>query len=380
MKKILFRKLLLDCLVFFLVCLFALSVIIWVFQAVNYLDIMIEDGRDYLTYLKFTFLNFPKIITKILPFSIFSSFLYIISKYEINNELMIFWNFGVNKIKLINFFLIFSLLMMIIHIFLTSVAVPTSQAVARLLIKNTNVNIFNNFIKEKKFNDTVKNLTVYVEKKNKEGILKNIYIKKQTDNKNFQITYAKSGKFENINNSRKLILYDGETINFLGDKVTNFSFSTSNFSLENLETNSITHSKTQELTTANLIKCAKYFLKVDKNIINENPIQIDNCVEVNLKNIYKEIYKRLIIPIYTPILIMISLMLIIYSKENINYSKYRNFIFLFGLIVIIFSESTLRLIGNNFITNIPIIILPIMLLLIIYLSYFYIFNIKRIKL
>ena len=35
---------------------------VWVFQAVNFLDIMIEDGRGYLVYLNYTLLNFPKII------------------------------------------------------------------------------------------------------------------------------------------------------------------------------------------------------------------------------------------------------------------------------------------------------------------------------
>ena len=44
MKKLLFRKLLIDCLTFFLITLLSASVIIWVFQAVNFLDIMIEDG------------------------------------------------------------------------------------------------------------------------------------------------------------------------------------------------------------------------------------------------------------------------------------------------------------------------------------------------
>ena len=73
MKKIVYRKLLTDCLFFSLIVLFGLSSIIWVFQAVNFLDIMIEDGRDYLVYLKFSSLNFPKILSRILPFVLFFS-------------------------------------------------------------------------------------------------------------------------------------------------------------------------------------------------------------------------------------------------------------------------------------------------------------------
>ena len=101
MKKILFRKLLFDCLKFFFIAIVGISAIVWVFQAVNYLDIMVEDGRNYLVYFKYTILNFPKIISKIYPFALFISFYYVISKYENNNELVIFWNFGVNKILLL---------------------------------------------------------------------------------------------------------------------------------------------------------------------------------------------------------------------------------------------------------------------------------------
>ena len=74
MKKILFRKLLSDCLIFFLITLFSSGVIIWVFQAVNFLDIMIEDGRDYMVYINYTLLTLPKIVSKILPFALFFSF------------------------------------------------------------------------------------------------------------------------------------------------------------------------------------------------------------------------------------------------------------------------------------------------------------------
>ena len=135
MKKILFRKLLIDCLIFFLITLFSASIIIWVFQAVNFLDIIVEDGRDYLVYINFSLLNFPKILTKVIPFILFFSFLYIIAKYELKNELIIFWNFGVNKIELVNFFIKFSLLIMIIQILLTALVVPKTQDFIRIFPK-----------------------------------------------------------------------------------------------------------------------------------------------------------------------------------------------------------------------------------------------------
>ena len=132
MKKILYRKFLSDCLIFFIISLISTTVIIWVFQAVNYLDIVIDDGRDYSVYLSYAILSFPKIASKILPFAFFFSFSYVIAKYELNNELLIYWNFGVDKINFINFFLIFSIFLFFVQIIFTSIIVPNSQSSARL--------------------------------------------------------------------------------------------------------------------------------------------------------------------------------------------------------------------------------------------------------
>ncbi|MDA9961209.1 LptF/LptG family permease, partial [Candidatus Pelagibacter sp.] len=230
MKKILFRKLLTDYLSFFFVALLSVSIIIWVFQAVNFLDIMIEDGRDYLIYIKYSLLNFPKIFSRLFPFVLFFSLFYVTIRYENNNELIIFWNFGINKITIINFIFKASLLLFLIQIILTSIIVPKSQKLAKSYIRSSNVNFLGNFVKPQKFNDTIKGVTIYTDQKDESGNLSNLYLKKKIDKNNFQVTYAKKGVFKEINNRPLLILYDGETITTKNNKITNFSFSKSDFS------------------------------------------------------------------------------------------------------------------------------------------------------
>ena len=368
MKKILFRKLLFDCLIFFSITLVSASIIIWVFQAVNFLDIMVEDGRDYLVYIKYSLLNFPKIITRIFPFALFFSFSYVLSKYELNNELMILWNFGINKIHLINFFLIFSFLLMIIQILLTTYLVPKSQNISRQLLKSSNVDFFESFIKPKKFNDNIKGLTIYSDEKDDQGNLKNIYLKKETEKGNFQITYSKSGYFKSVGSSKILILNNGETINSINNKLSNFNFTQSELSLAQLDSGIVKVDKIQETSTHNLIDCLKRYLNYD--FVNKQSIsgrKIQNCTIENLDNVYKEIYKRLIIPFYIPILILISACLILYSKESINYSRYRLTMFLIGLLTIIFSETTLKFVQSTFILNVKLMIIPFIILTILYL-------------
>ena len=311
MKKILFRKLLYDCLTFFFITLFSASLIIWVFQAVNFLDIMIEDGRDYLVYINYSLLNFPKIITKVLPFVFFFSFFYVISKYELNNELIIFWNFGVKKIQLINFLFKFSILLVLVQIILTSFIVPKTQDLARSFLRTSSVDFIESFIKQKKFNDTIKGITIYSEEKDTKGNLKNIYLKKEDQGNNFQITYAKKGNFIKKNNIQFLTLYEGETINVVNNKITNFKFSKSDLNLQNLETNTTTYIKTQEISTTKLIKCIMRLNNLNFLNIDTKNIVIENCKLQNLDNVIKELYKRFSIPFYLPILMLTILFLIL---------------------------------------------------------------------
>ena len=374
MKKIIYRKLLFDYMSFFLIALFSSGIVIWVFQAVNFLDIMIEDGRSYSVYISYSLLNFPKILNKLFPFVLFFSLFYVTIKYEANNELIIFWNFGENKIQLINFVFKFSFILMLIQLILSSLAVPKSQNLARSFLRESSVNFYENFIKAKRFNDTLKKITIYAEKKDLEGNLYNLYLKKEIDQNNFQITYAKKGFFKEINNMPILVLFDGETITGKNNKITNISFSKSDFPINNAESSSFhSQQKTQELSSFNLFKCANFLISTKKNKINPKVV---NCKIRNSNNIFKELYKRFIIPFYILILSLVPLLLIILSKEDSRYSKLKLITFLIGLFFIIFSETTIRLISDSLIRNIVISLLPIVFIITLYLIFVKKFNYK----
>ena len=369
MKKILYRKILFDCLKFFLLSIIGISAIVWVFQAVNYLDIMVEDGRNYWVYFKYTILNFPKIISKIFPFAMFLSFFYIISKYESNNELVIFWSHGISKLELMNFFMKISFVLMLMQIIILAILVPTTQDMARSIIRNSNINFFDDFLKPKKFNDIIKGVTIFAEKKDPDGTLKNIYIKKTTGNSGFEITFAKSGIIKNISNRQILVLYDGQNLKGKNNNLDSFSFSKSDFNLSNLESNTTTYKKTQENSSIDLINC--YLSLNSKNKKNVGTFKVENCSLANLSNILAELYKRIIVPLYIPLLMLSSLILFFISKEKKNYIKLRVLLFLIGFFIIIFSETTLRFVDESLIQNIKLIIIPFFSILVSYLIIIY---------
>ena len=94
--------------------------------------------------------------------------------------------------------------------------------------------------------------------------------------------------------------------------------------------------------------------KINQNSINkENFVydEIENCSFKNVRAILKEIYKRIIIPFYIPLLMLIPYILILTSKESEKFSKLKYLTFFIGLFFIIFSETTIRLVSTNNLFN-----------------------------
>ena len=366
MKKIVYRKLANDCTKFFILTIFTISIIIWVLQAVNYLDFVIEDGHGFLVYFNYTLLSFPKIFSKIFPFSIFLAFSYILLRYENNNELVMFWNFGIRKIDFINFFIKLSFWFVLLSLILNAVIAPLTQNKARSFIRSSDLNFFESILKPKKFIDIVTNLTIYFDEKNEEGVLKNIFLNDKSGTSESQTTFAQRGMFEIRGNNRILILYNGKTIKNVNGRISEFKFSKTDFNISKFGSNSTTHQKTQENSTVELIKC----LLILENFKNNFEIKkINNCIYKNLENIYEELYLRLIKPFYIIFLITLSLLLILKSKINPSFQSNKIKIFFFSFLFFIFSESSSKFITTNLFQNLIMSILPFIFVIMIYLYF-----------
>jgi lipopolysaccharide export system permease protein len=369
MKKIVYRKIAKDCTKFFLTTIFTISLIIWVLQAVNYLDFVIEDGHGFIVYFKYTLLSFPKILSRIFPFAIFLSFAYILLKYENKNELVIFWNFGIKKINFINFFVKLSFFFVLLSLLLNALIVPLSQDKARSFIRSSDLDFFESILKPKKFIDIIKNLTIYFDEKGEDGVLKNIFLNDKSSETESQTTFAKTGILKERDNTRLLILYDGRTINYINGNISEFKFSKTDFNISKYTSNTTTHQKTQENSTLELIMCSLVLNNLENEFKFTEIKVINNCLYENLKNIYEELYSRLLKPFYLTFLITITLLFILKSKDHPSFNSNKLKIYIFGFLFMIFIESTSNFVTTNLLQNLFLLILPFLFILIIYIYF-----------
>ena len=363
MNKLVFRKLSFDIIGFFLLSSLAITSIVWVIQGVNLLDIVTEKGHSIKVYFFYTTLNLPKIFSKLLVFTYFLTLFVVINRYEDNNEILVFWTNGIKKITFINFIGIFSILIVVLQLILNLYIVPYTQSLAQQYLKNSSLDFFPKLITEKKFSNVMEDLTIFVEENEEKGNLKGIYIKEKLDNGDYKIIISNKGKLLQDDNGLNFKLLDGKIINISKAGNYNIGFKETIYKLSNLNSKTRKSNKLNETKSSFLISC------LDNNFENRKDKNL-RCGQQNdflLKEIYEEIFKRAINPIYIIVLSLISSLIILKSKINFLQNYFKFFLFIVGFIIIIFSELSYKLLNETFYIEMFTLILPLICIIFFYM-------------
>jgi len=243
---------------------------------------------------------------------------------------------------------------------MSSIISPKSLFMSRGIIKNSELSFFPSLVKEKKFNDTVKGLTIFVESK-KNNNLKNIFLRDDSSGKESSTIIAKSGYVIKKTGDDFLILFDGmiqkekvKNGEFEENKISTINFTKTEINLSKYAANTISHPKIQERPSRSLLACLIKFTVSIFPSLDLNDWASENCyywtgekdMERNVNEYLNELNRRFILPFYIPLIALISCFLLSSKKENKN-SLLRLFCFVTGVLIIIFAEISLRSSNNS---------------------------------
>ena len=347
----------------FLIILFGLSLIALTVRAVSFLDLIVESGYPVVTYFKYSILNLFGIAPKFIPLAFLISLTIFIIRHLEDSEFVILWTSGVKKIHVVNIFFSASVIVLIFYLLLSTFITPFALNKSRKLISAENFSSFLPTVRIQQFSDSFKGFTIIVEKKVNNEI-QNIFIhddgnnlqnlSSNVSNTNSTTITAENGIIEN----KKMFLFNGQIISSSKESENEIiKFEQLNVDLSNLSTTTIKKPKIQETSTFKLLNCF---------MINEIT---EFCNESFKKEIIPTLNRRIITPLYIPVITLICSMLLIRVKK-----KYLNkfSIFFYSFLVLLFTELAVRYTGINNIVMAIYIIIPFLLL-----SFFYAFLIIK---
>ena len=283
-----------------------------------------------------------------------------ISKFEKDNELIVLWTSGLNKIHVVNLVFRISLMVMILQLILTSLINPTSLNYARSLVKSSQLQFVPSLLIEKQFNDTVKGLTIFVDEKKENGEYKNIFIRDDgkiltTISNNASTIFAKTGYISE--DDKNLILLNGNIQRSENDGTINIiSFKKTSINLSGISTKTISEPKIQEISSFEIIRCMSLqFYNRDTSSCRYGKNYLDTKIEIN---------KRLGMPFFIPLISLVCCFLLSSRKDNKFYFYNKYIYFFLGFVILVASEISVRYSGLSwnhtfFYYLIPILLIPV---------------------
>ena len=343
----------------FITILFSLAIIAWVVRAVNFLDLIVENGYSIITYFEYSFLNFFGIITKFIPLSFLLAMTIFIARQMQENELVILWTSGVKKTQIVHLFFLFSIIVTIFHIIFSVIITPLALNKSRQLLSNENLSSILPTFRIQQFSDSFKGLTFIVDDKfenkitniflhDSSNILQNIAIAKEAGNSSAIV--AKSGIIE----EKKMILFNGLIISSNNKNENDIiKFEQIDIDLKNITNNTIKKPKIQETSTIKLIGC-----------LNNNYFNDINCRGNFKEETLPALSRRIIMPLFIPVITLVASLLLIKNKKNFFFSKVS--IFGYAFLILLYAELTIPFTGLNKIFANIFIVSPLILSVIIY--------------
>ena len=355
MKKTIYKYFFYEFVIYFTVTLFALAAVVWTVQAVNYLDLVTEDGHAFITYFYYSLLTLSKVLTKLIPFCFLTAIILTIIKFERDNELIVLWTSGLNKIHVVNLIFRISVLVMLLQLLLTNIFNPTLLNFSRTLLKNSQLQFIPSLLKEKQFNDAVEGLTIFIEKKDENQIYKNIFIRddgkilSKIAGSSSSTIFAKSGHMSE--DEKNLILYNGniQKLNEDGD-VNIIQFQKTTLNLSGISTKGISEPKMQETPTMQILRCLTQNNTARHNCDDSKKSMMDTKIEIN---------KRFGMPIYIPLISLISCFLLTSRKDKKMFYLNKYIYFFIGVLILVLAEIIVRYSGISWNHTIIYYLLPI---------------------
>jgi len=342
-----------------LIILLSLSLIAFTVRAVNFLDLIVENGYNISTYFQYSLLNIFGVAPKFIPLSFLIAILIFIHKHKDDSEFIILWTSGVKKIQLVNILVLTSAIVSILYLLFSTTITPFALHKSRQILSNDNFNSFLPTIRTQQFSDSFKGFTFIVEKKQNNS-MQNIFLHDKGNNlKNLSSNITETNETtvtaENgILEENKMFLFNGQIISGKKNSESEIiKFEQLTIDLSNLTTTTIKKPKVQETSTVKLLGCIFF------NDYEESRF----CNQEFKKEILPVLNRRMVIPFYLPVISLICALLLVKSQK-IYLNKISIFIYSFS--ILIFTELALRYTGINLAMLIIYISLPFIFFIFLY--------------
>lgn len=188
----------------------SLTSIIWLTQALRFIDFIVSRGISFGSFLELTLLLVPSLLFFVLPFALLCAVLYVYYRLMMDSELLVLASAGLSRLQLakpaVNVAVLATLIAYAISLYLLPVTYRE--------FKDTQAFLRDNYasllLQEEVFNSPVDGLTVFIRERDNTGRLRGIIVHDSRDESKPPVTMmAEEGRLIQTPQGPRFILYRG---------------------------------------------------------------------------------------------------------------------------------------------------------------------------
>lgn len=154
----------------------SLTSIVWLMQALRFIDFIVNQGVSITLFLKLTMLLIPSLLLTILPAAFFCAVIFTYNKMKMDSELIVMQAMGLSKWRLtlpaLRVALLFTVAAYAISLYLQPVSLRAFRDL-QIFLRNNYVSIL---LQEGVFSNPVDGLTVFIRERHDDGTLEGILV------------------------------------------------------------------------------------------------------------------------------------------------------------------------------------------------------------
>ena len=155
---------------------FSLTSIVWLTQALRFIDFIVNQGVSIAVFVKLTLLLVPSLLLMILPPSFFFAVLFVYNKLKVESELVVMQSVGLSKWRLAMPAMQVGIAVSLVTYALALYLLPVSYRAFRDMQSFLRNNYVSILLQEGVFSNPVDGLTVFTRERDKDGTMRGILV------------------------------------------------------------------------------------------------------------------------------------------------------------------------------------------------------------
>lgn len=192
-----------------LIVAFSLTSIVWLMQALRFVDYIVNKGVSVLTFLHLTSLLIPSLITMILPLALLFACLYVYHKSTQDSELVVLFSAGLSRLQVAMPAIKWGGVCVAFLVIMMHLVLPVTFRQFKDLQVFLRDNYASVMLQEDVFNSPVDGLTIFTRKRSDSGVLEGVLVHDSRDASAPMTLMAREAILQQTPQGPRFILVDG---------------------------------------------------------------------------------------------------------------------------------------------------------------------------